>query len=55
MQGELLPPRQRVSRARPLMMALAKVFHIGPGMTWPYVKLLRRFHPAAYNLSSRPA
>ena len=28
---------------------------IWPGMTWPYVRLLRRFDPAAYHLSSRPA
>jgi cation diffusion facilitator CzcD-associated flavoprotein CzcO len=28
---------------------------IWPGMTWPYVRMLRRFDPAAYHLSSRPA
>lgn len=28
---------------------------IWPGMTWPYVRLLRRFDPAAYQLSRRPA
>ncbi|HEV2034167.1 MAG TPA: NAD(P)/FAD-dependent oxidoreductase [Candidatus Dormibacteraeota bacterium] len=28
---------------------------IWPGMTWPYVRLLRRFDPAAYHLSRRPA
>jgi cation diffusion facilitator CzcD-associated flavoprotein CzcO len=28
---------------------------IWPGMTWPYVKMLRRFDPAAYVLSRRPA
>jgi cation diffusion facilitator CzcD-associated flavoprotein CzcO len=28
---------------------------IWPGMTWPYVRLLRRFDPAAYRLSGRPA
>ena len=28
---------------------------IWPGSTWPYVRLLRRFDPAAYRLSGRPA
>jgi cation diffusion facilitator CzcD-associated flavoprotein CzcO len=28
---------------------------IWPGMTWPYVRLLRRFDPVAYQLSRRPA
>jgi len=28
---------------------------IWPGMTWPYVNMLRRFDPAAYHLSQRPA
>jgi cation diffusion facilitator CzcD-associated flavoprotein CzcO len=28
---------------------------IWPGMTWPYVRLLRRFDPAAYHLYPRPA
>ena len=28
---------------------------IWPGMTWPYVRLLRRFDPVAYKLSRRPA
>jgi len=28
---------------------------IWPGMTWPFVRLLRRFDPAAYHLFRRPA
>ncbi len=28
---------------------------IWPGMTWPYVRLLRRFDPGAYHLLRRPA
>jgi cation diffusion facilitator CzcD-associated flavoprotein CzcO len=28
---------------------------IWPGMTWPYVRLMRRFDPAAYRVSPRPA
>ena len=28
---------------------------IWPGSTWPYVRLLRRFDPAAYRFSGRPA
>ena len=28
---------------------------IWPGSTWPYVRLLRRFDPAVYRLSGRPA
>lgn len=28
---------------------------IWPGMTWPYVRMLRRFDPGAYRVSPRPA